>query len=211
MTTAKTHTDANALRHGLGGAMPTAAADAARRLSERADREGLAEVAYATFDSPLGTGVIAATERGVVRVALPNERLESTLARLASEISPRVLELPARLDRERRELDQYFAGSRREFDFELDWRLVPGGFYRRVLRATARRLPFGITASYGDVAAWAGNPRAHRAAGTALGRNPLPLVIPCPRVLRAGGELGNYGGGPEMKEFLLRLEGAVGD
>lgn len=204
-------TEEGALRRAFGTGVPDAAAEAAHRLAERAAREGLAEVAYASFDSPLGSGVIAATDRGVVKVALPNEGLESVLARLAADVSPRVLELPALLDRQRRELDEYFAGTRREFDFELDWRLVPSGFYRRVLRATARRLPFGVTASYGDVAAWAGNPRAHRAAGTALGRNPLPLAIPCHRVLRAGGEIGNYGGGPEMKEFLLRLEGAIGD
>ncbi|MGH2954010.1 MAG: methylated-DNA--[protein]-cysteine S-methyltransferase [Solirubrobacterales bacterium] len=207
MTTA----DANTIRRALRTDLCDAAADAALRLGERADREGLADVAYATFDSPLGTGVVAATGRGLVRVALPNERVDDVVARLAGDLSPRVFELPARLDRERRELDEYFAGRRQRFDVELDWRLVPAGFYRRVLRATARRLPFGLTASYGEVAAWAGNPRAHRAAGTALGRNPLPLVIPCHRVLRAGGEIGNYGGGPEMKEFLLRLEGAIGD
>jgi methylated-DNA-[protein]-cysteine S-methyltransferase len=207
MTTA----DASKIRRVLRADLTESAAGAARRLGERADREGLAEVAYATFDSPLGTGLVAATDRGVVRVALPNERPEDSVARLAERLSPRLLELPARLDRERRELDEYFAGRRHEFGFELDWRLVPTGFYRKVLRAAARKLPFGTTASYGEVAAWAGNPRAYRAAGTALASNPIPLVIPCHRVLRAGGEIGQYGGGPEMKEFLLRLEGAIGD
>jgi methylated-DNA-[protein]-cysteine S-methyltransferase len=204
-------TETNTIRRVLRAGLADAAADAATRLGEYAGSEGLADVAYATFDSPLGTGVIAATERGVVRVALPNERPEDSVARLAEDLSPRLLELPARLDAQRRELDEYFAGRRREFDFELDWRLVPTGFYRRVLRAAARRLPFGTTASYGEVAAWAGNARAYRAAGTALASNPIPLVIPCHRVLRAGGEIGQYGGGPEMKEFLLRLEGAIGD
>jgi methylated-DNA-[protein]-cysteine S-methyltransferase len=206
-----TTTDANTLRRVLHAGVPEAAADAADRLGPRADSEGLADVAYATFDSPLGPGLIAATERGVVRIALPNSRPDEAIDSIAQELSPRVLELPARLDSERRQLDEYFAGRRREFGFELDWRLVAPGFYRRVLRATSRRLPFGTTASYGDVAAWAGNPRAYRAAGTALATNPIPLVIPCHRVLRAGGDIGQYGGGPEMKEFLLRLEGAIGD
>ncbi|MGH2952195.1 MAG: methylated-DNA--[protein]-cysteine S-methyltransferase [Solirubrobacterales bacterium] len=205
-----TKTDANTISRALRADVSDAAADAALRLGERADREGLVDVAYATFDSPIGTGLVAASDRGVIRVALPSERLDDTIARLAGDVSPRMLELPARLDRERRELDEYFEGRRREFDFELDWRLVPTGFYRRVLRAASRRLPFGTTASYGEVAAWAGNPRAYRAAGTALSSNPIPIVIPCHRVLRAGGEIGQYGGGPKMKEFLLRLEGAIG-
>ena len=144
-----------------------------------------------------------------MRVALPNEGARRPLERLAADVSPRILELPGRLDEARRELDEYFAGRRREFDLELDWRLVRPGFYGRVLRETAK-LPFGVTTSYGEIAARAGNPRAYRAAGTALGHNPIPLVVPCHRVLRAGGELGDYGGGPEMKEFLLRLEGAIG-
>lgn len=183
---------------------------AARRVVERAEREGLVDVAYATLDTPLGVAAVAATERGLVRVMLPNESLDETVERIAS-ISPRVLELPARLDDERRQLDEYFAGRRREFDLPLDWRLTPTGFYRRVLRAAARKLPYGSTASYGDVAGWAGSPRAYRAAGSALGSNPIPIVVPCHRVLRAGGALGQYGGGPEMKAFLLRLEGAISE
>ena len=202
--------DVKTIRNVLGASLATDATDAARRLAERASREGLAEVAYATYDSPVGTGTIAATDRGVVAIVLPNRRLEDVLSELAEAISPRLLELPARLDEARRELDEYFAGSRREFDLRLDWRLVTPGFYSRVLQATAK-LPFGTTATYGEIAAEAGNPRAYRAAGSALGHNPIPLVIPCHRVLRAGGEIGNYGGGPEMKEFLLRLEGAIGE
>jgi methylated-DNA-[protein]-cysteine S-methyltransferase len=191
------------------GAPPEESEAAARRLAERADREGLAEVAYATVDTPLGTGMVAATSRGLLRVMLPTDSPERVLEQISVQVTPRLLELPARLDRERRELDEYFRGRRESFDLELDWRLTPAGFYRKVLRAAVRRLPFGVTASYGEVAAWAGNPRAYRAAGTALAANPIPIVVPCHRVLRAGGALGQYGGGPEMKEWLLRLEGAI--
>jgi methylated-DNA-[protein]-cysteine S-methyltransferase len=204
-----TSKDERAIRKALAIDESEAAA-AADVLAERADREGLVDVAYATLDTPLGVAVVAATERGLLRVALPGEPLEPTLERIAT-VSPRVLELPARLDRERRELDEYFTGRRERFDLDLDWRLTPSGFYRTVLRTALRKLPFGVTASYGEVAAWAGSPRAHRAAGSALGANPLPIVVPCHRVLRAGGKIGQYGGGPEMKEWLLRLEGALGD
>jgi methylated-DNA-[protein]-cysteine S-methyltransferase len=191
------------------GATGEEAEAAARRLAERADREGLAEVVYAPFDTPLGAGLVAGSSRGVLRVMLPNDEPERVLEQIATRVTPRVLELPARLDRERRELDEYFQGRRESFDLELDWRLIPAGFYRKVLRAAARKLPFGVTASYGEVAAWAGSPRAYRAAGTALASNPIPIVVPCHRVVRAGGELGQYGGGPEMKAWLLRLEGAI--
>lgn len=182
--------------------------DFAAWLAERADSEGLLDVAYAPMDTPLGTGLVAATRRGLVRVALPNERLEDVLARIAERVSPRVMELPARLDDARRELDEYFEGRRHDFDLRLDWRLARDGFCRNVLRATAR-VPFGQTITYSEAAARAGNPRAQRAAGNALGSNPIPIVVPCHRVIRTGGQLGNYGGGPEMKRFLLHLEGAV--
>ena len=192
----------------LGGDTGELAARAAARLAERADAEGLVDVAYASYDSPLGTGHIAATARGLVSIGLPNLEADAFLDQLASGVSPRVLELPARLDGARRELDEYFEGHRREFDLELDWRLVRSRFSSRVLHETAK-LPFGATSTYGEVAARAGNPRAYRAAGTALGHNPIPIVVPCHRVLRSGGVLGQYGGGPEMKRFLLRLEGAI--
>lgn len=182
--------------------------DFVERLIERADEEGLLDVTYATLDTPLGTALVAATPRGVVRVALPNEDAERVISELAEDVSPRVLEYPARLDQARRELDQYFEGRREAFELRLDWRLSHPGFYRRVLRATSR-VPFGEVITYGDAAKRAGNPRAFRAAGTALGSNPIPIVVPCHRVIRAGGEIGNYGGGPEMKRFLLELEGAV--
>jgi methylated-DNA-[protein]-cysteine S-methyltransferase len=178
------------------------------RLAARANQEGLVDVAYATVDTPLGTGLVAATPRGLVRVALPNEPVENVLAQLAEGVSPRVLEFPTRLDEARRELDEYFEGRRDRFDLPLDWRLSHPGFYRRVLRATAR-VPFGEVITYGEAAGRAGNPRAFRAAGTALGSNPIPIVVPCHRVIRAGGAIGNYGGGPQMKRFLLELEGAL--
>jgi methylated-DNA-[protein]-cysteine S-methyltransferase len=200
--------DAKQITRVLGGGLDDQAARAAERLAARADREGLVDVAYASFDSPLGTGQVATTERGIVSIALPTFGQQSFLDQLV-EVSPRVLEIPKRLDRARRELDQYFQGRRREFELELDWQLVRSEFSSRVLHETAK-LPYGVTASYGEVAARAGNSRAFRAAGTALGHNPIPIVVPCHRVLRAGGVLGNYGGGPEMKAFLLRLEGAIG-
>lgn len=187
-----------------------ASATAAERLAQEAERAGLAEVAYAAYESPLGTGWVAATERGVVSIALPNRELDEFAQRLALAISPRILELPGRLDQALRELDEYFEGARRKFELQLDWRLVTSDFSSRVLHETAK-VPFGVTASYAEVAGRAGNPRAYRAAGSALGRNPIPLVVPCHRVLQSGGRLGEYGGGPEMKEWLLRMEGAIAD
>ena len=143
--------DAKQISRVLGGVEADDAARAAQRFAERAEREGLVEVAYASFDSPLGTGHVATTERGIVSVALPNFGEQSFLEQLTG-ISPRVLELPARLDRARRELDQYFEGSRREFELELDWQLVRSKFASRVLHETAK-LPYGVTTSYGEVAA----------------------------------------------------------
>jgi methylated-DNA-[protein]-cysteine S-methyltransferase len=178
------------------------------RLVARADAEGMLDVAYATLDTPLGTAMVAATPRGLVRLALPNEDFDRVLTSLAADVSPRVLEYPARLDEARRELDQYFEHRRDRFELPLDWRLSHPGFYRRVLKATSG-VPFGEVITYGDAATRAGNARAFRAAGTALGSNPIPIVVPCHRVIRAGGGIGNYGGGPEMKRFLLELEGAV--
>jgi methylated-DNA-[protein]-cysteine S-methyltransferase len=185
-----------------------AAAEVARRFAERAASEGAAEISYATVDTPVGIASVAATSRGVLSVGLPSEAVDDFLDRLAERVSPRIVEAPATLDGARRELDEYFSGRRQSFDLPLDWRLVPGGFYSKVLRATSR-LPFGITATYGEIAAKAGNPRAHRAAGTALGSNPLPIVVPCHRIVRSGGDPGNYGGGPELKKWLLRLEGSL--
>lgn len=181
--------------------------DALMKLAERADAEGLLDVAYAKVDSPFGPLLAAATERGLVRVGLPGQEEDELLADLAARVSPRVLEAPSRLDEARRELDLYFEGRLREFDLPLDWRLS-GDFRRRVLRSIAR-IPYGETRTYAEVAASAGNRRAVRAAGSACGSNPIPIVVPCHRVLRTGGGVGGYAGGPEMKSALLELEGAL--
>lgn len=171
-----------------------------------ADTTGLVDVAYATFDSPVGTLVLAATDRGLVRVAYLNGRgLDEVLEELARKVSPRVLGVPRRLDEGRRELEQYFAGRRTGFELPLDWRLTHG-FGRRVLEATAR-IPYGSVSTYKQVAAEAGSPRGSRAAGNALGANPLPIVVPCHRVLHSTGGLGGYTGGLERKELLLGVEG----
>jgi methylated-DNA-[protein]-cysteine S-methyltransferase len=186
---------------------PVDATEAMTRFRERAASEGLLDVAYATVDSPLGTLTVAATPRGLVALGLPNRAPEDVAQELASRISPRVLEVPARLDPVRRELDLYFAGELHDFDLPLDWQLSRG-FRLEVLRQTAR-IPYGSTLSYKQIAARAGSERAVRAAGSALGANPIPIVVPCHRVLRTGGALGGYGGGLPMKESLLRLEGAL--
>jgi methylated-DNA-[protein]-cysteine S-methyltransferase len=180
----------------------------ADRFAATAEADGLLDVAYATLDSPVGELTIAATPRGLVRVGLPNEGTERVLDRLARDVSPRILEAPRRLDGARRELDEYFEGRRRSFDLPLDWQLASRGFYSKVLHQLVR-VPFGETATYGEMARRAGNARASRAAGTACGSNPIPVIVPCHRVVRSGGALGNYGGGVDMKRFLLELEGAV--
>ena len=194
------------LRQGVSVAVGDAG-EAARRVSDRAADEGLADVSYAPVDSPFGTLLLAATKRGLVRVAFPEEDTDSVLERLARRLSPRIVEAPSRLDRARRELEEYFSGRRHEFELALDWRLV-GPFGRRVLRVTSE-IPYGGVLSYAEVALDAGSPRGSRAAGNALGSNPIPIVIPCHRVLRTGGALGGYGGGLERKRWLLELEGAL--
>ena len=157
--------------------------------------------------------LVVGTERGILRVAFPHRKgtgtreWEALLDEIADVVSPRVLEAPERLDDVRRQLDDYFEGRRREFDLPLDWRLTKG-FQGKAIHQIAR-IPYGKTISYGELAARAGNPRAFRAAGTACGANPLPPIVPCHRVLPAGGGVGNYGGGPEMKRALLELEGAL--
>jgi methylated-DNA-[protein]-cysteine S-methyltransferase len=177
-------------------------------IAERAAEEGLIDVAYASVDSPLGPLVVAATPKGLVRVSYSEFRGEDdVLEDLARRVSPRVLEAPARLDDVRRELDEYFEGRRERFDTPIDWSHL-AGFTREVLRATAK-IPFGDVSTYAGVAEAAGSPRAVRAAGNALGANPMPVIVPCHRVLRTGGALGGYTGGLERKEFLLRLEGRL--
>jgi methylated-DNA-[protein]-cysteine S-methyltransferase len=178
------------------------------RLTARAAEEGLLDVAYAKTDSPFGPLLLATTPKGLVRVGLPNQDADELLVDLAERVSPRVLEAPAKLDEARREFDLYFDGKLEHFDLPIDWQLSEG-FRLRVLRAIAR-IPYGETRSYTEMATRAGNERAVRAAGTACGRNPIPLVVPCHRVLRTGGALGGYGGGLPMKEALLELEGSDG-
>jgi methylated-DNA-[protein]-cysteine S-methyltransferase len=173
-------------------------------LRERAAAEGLLDVAYATADCPFGTLLLARTPQGLVRIGLPNEDPEELLAELAGRISPRVLEAPAGLDQERRELDDYFAGRRHSFELPIDWQLSHG-FHLRARREIAA-IPYGETRTYTDLAREAGNERAVRAAGSACSRNPIPLVVPCHRVLRSDGSLGGYAGGLEMKEKLLQME-----
>lgn len=178
-------------------------------FAERAADENLLDVAYAWTDSPIGPLLLAATPVGLVRVGFGNtEDADVVLQDLADRVSPRVLEVPRRLDDVRRELDEYFDGERREFDVPLDWRLANAGFRRRALEAIAR-IPYGSVKSYREIAVEAGNERAVRAAGTACGSNPIPVVVPCHRVLRSGGGLGGYGGGLDKKVQLLSLEGVL--
>jgi methylated-DNA-[protein]-cysteine S-methyltransferase len=185
--------------------------DHVRRLRERlalaADTEGILDVAYRTIDSPVGTLLLAATDRGLVRVAYSSEDHDDVLQNLARRISPRILEAPARLEAAARELDEYFLGRRHGFDVPIDWSLS-SGFRNTVLRHLPD-IQYGHTASYSTVAQLAGNPKALRAVGTACATNPLPVIIPCHRVVRADGTLGGYLGGIENKRTLLALESAA--
>jgi methylated-DNA-[protein]-cysteine S-methyltransferase len=186
------------------------AAAAAAAFLDRAGRDGLIDVAYAVVDSPVGELLVAGTRRGLVRIAYgENMPHDKVLLELAEDVSPRVLEAPARLDAIRRQLDEYFEGRRTDFDLTLDWRLSHG-FKRRVLGHTAR-IPYGRVSTYKTLAGAAGSPRGARAAGNALGANPIPIVVPCHRVLHSGGGLGGYGGGLDRKQFLLKLEGVLGE
>jgi methylated-DNA-[protein]-cysteine S-methyltransferase len=188
-----------------GGPPPAATLE---RFPERAAGEGLLDVAYATAETPVGELLLASTPRGLVRVAYVDWfPADGVLEELARRVSPRVLEAPSRLDEVRRELDEYFEGTRRRFELRLD-RALLGPFARRVLGRTAR-IPYGQVSTYARVAAAAGSPRASRAAGNALARNPIPIVIPCHRVLRSGGAMGGYAGGLDRKARLLELEGAL--
>jgi len=184
--------------------MTTTTERAIERFRAAAAAEGLLDVAYASADSPFGTLLLAQTPRGLVRVGLPNQDREELLEELAAKVSPRLLEAPSQLDEARRELDRYFAGELREFDLPVDWALSHG-FRQQVLQGIAA-IPYGETRTYTEMAAGAGNPRAVRAAGSACGSNPTPLVVPCHRVLRLSGGLGGYAGGLAMKESLLELE-----
>lgn len=191
------------------GSHAKASKEAAQRLVPGAAAAGLLDVAYAEADSPFGRLLVARTRRGLVRLAYPNEDREGVLAELAQRVSPRLLESSSELDDVRRQLDAYFSQEREEFDLEIDYALTQG-FFRKVLRATAR-IPYGELSTYRGVATRAGSPRASRAAGNALGSNPIPIVVPCHRVIQTTGGLGGYTGGLDRKVFLLELEGSALD
>ncbi len=179
------------------------AAEAAARFAATAP----ADVDYAVVDTPVGRLVAARTQRGLARLAYEDYNgLDAVLEALADRLSPRILERPARLDDVRRQLDEYFSGQRKDFDLPIDLAVVRGEFGRRILQA-CRTIPFGAVSTYRDMATRAGSAGAVRAAGNALGANPIPIVVPCHRVLRTGGGLGGYTGGVQRKEQLLRLEG----
>jgi methylated-DNA-[protein]-cysteine S-methyltransferase len=192
---------------------PDATADAVAvdllhaRLIAAASRDGLVDVAYRTIDTPIGPLLLAATDAGLVRVAFENEGHDAVLEDLAGRVSPRVLRAPSRLDPVAREIDEYFARRRRAFDVPLDLRLSHG--FRREVLAALREIDYGATASYADVAAATGHPRAMRAVGSACRTNPLPIVVPCHRVIRSDGSEGNYAGGVAVKHALLTLESAA--
>ena len=194
----------DSLETALRGSSTDPTADLAAALA-RADAEGLVDVAYAQTDSPIGPLLVAATPAGLVRLAFQREARDDVLEELAERISPRVIEAPARVDEIRRELDEYFDGRRDHFDLPLDWRLS-SGFRRTVLETLYADVAFGHTVSYLELATMVGNPKASRAVGTAMATNPIPVVVPCHRVLRAGGQLGGYGGGLPAKVRLLELE-----
>jgi methylated-DNA-[protein]-cysteine S-methyltransferase len=203
----KTKRETNGRRPAGGGAKRDRKTEAAvATFTEIAAAEGLLDIAYATTDSPFGPLLLARTPTGLVRVGLPSEDADAMLVDLSQRISPRVLESPAALDEERRELDRYFAGKLDRFELPIDWQLSHG-FHRRA-REGMVAIPYGETRTYTELARGAGNERAVRAAGSACARNPIPLIVPCHRVLRSDGSLGGYAGGLPMKEGLLELEGA---
>jgi methylated-DNA-[protein]-cysteine S-methyltransferase len=177
------------------------------RLAVAAERDGVLDVAHRTLDTPVGELLIAATPEGVVRVAYAVEDHDAVLHQLAARVSPRLLRAPARLDPLARQLDEYFAGRRRRFEVAIDWRLS-AGFRRAVLHHLASDVGYGQTASYATLARLAGSPKAVRAVGTACATNPLPVVVPCHRVVRSDGAMGGYLGGPDAKRTLLALEAA---
>jgi methylated-DNA-[protein]-cysteine S-methyltransferase len=177
-----------------------------RRLERDAQKADLLDVGYRTLDTPLGSLLLAATPVGLVRVAYASEGHETVLNTLAEKVSPRILRAPARLDGAAREIDEYFAGTRTQFDLPLDLRLADG--FRRQVIEHLRDIGYGHRESYAAVAAAIGRPRAVRAVGSACARNPLPLVVPCHRVVRTDGSIGQYVGGADAKQTLLTLEAA---
>ena len=185
----------------------TSLADLRDRLAAQAQHAGILDVAYRTIDTPVGELLVAATERGVLRIAYSREGHDAVLESIADLVSPRVLRAPARLEDAARELDEYFAGQRHAFDLPLDMQLARG--FRRIVLDRLADIAYGSTASYGALAVAAGSPAAVRAVGTACARNPLPVVVPCHRVVRSDGSLGQYVGGPDAKRTLLTLEQAA--
>lgn len=176
------------------------------RLAETAQQDGVLDVAYRTVDSPVGPLLLAATDAGLVRVAFESENHDAVLQLLADRISPRILGARSRLDTQARQLEEYFGGRRQSFDLPLDWRLSAG--FRRAVLSHLREIGYGHTASYAAVARLAGNPKAVRAAASACATNPLPVVVPCHRVIYSDGRPGRYRGGEAAKLALLTLEGA---
>ena len=177
------------------------------RLVAAAERDGVLDVAYRTIATPVGELLLAGTGRGLVRVAFPRQGHDEVLASLAQTVSPRILRAPGRLDQASRQLGEYFDGRRTVFDLPLDFRLATG--FRRAVLAHLPAIPYGRTESYAQVAAATGSPKAVRAVGTACARNPLPVVVPCHRVVRSDGTAGGYAGGPDAKHVLLTLESAA--
>jgi len=200
-------TDVSAMLADLTTVGPEALEKLHVALEDAADREGILDVAYRTIDTPVGSLLLAATRAGLVRVAFDSQDHDVVLEQLASMVSPRILRAPKRLDPVAREIDEYFAGRRTSFDVPLDFVLSTG--FRRSVLEHLPQIAYGRTESYADVARTVGNPKAVRAVGSACATNPMPVVIPCHRVLRTDGTLGGYVGGPEAKAALLDLEAAA--
>ena len=188
-------------------ALPGQLAGLHARLAAAAQRDGILDVAYRVIETPVGSLLVAATETGLVRVAYATENHDAVLQSLADRISPRILAAPSRLDHVARELEEYFGGHRRRFDVPLDWRLSAG--FRSTVLHHLPEIGYGQTASYAAVARLAGHPKAVRAVGSACATNPLPVIVPCHRVVRSDGGMGGYLGGAEAKSILLTLEAAA--
>jgi methylated-DNA-[protein]-cysteine S-methyltransferase len=182
-------------------------ADLRARLAERAEQEAVLDIAYRVVDSPIGPLLVATTAVGLLRVAFEREDHDTVLDQLAGQVSPRIMRLPARTDDVARQLDEYFAGRRHTFDVPLDLQLVTG--FRRTVISHLPDIAYGSTASYKAVAELAGNPAAVRAVGSACSHNPVPVVVPCHRVVRSDGSIGNYLGGVDAKAALIALESAA--
>jgi methylated-DNA-[protein]-cysteine S-methyltransferase len=174
------------------------------KLVEAAERQGVLDIAYGTVDTPVGSLLLAATADGLLRVAYEREGHGTVLERLAALVSPRILRAPQRLEQPRRQIEEYFVGARTRFELRLDYRLSKG--FRRVVLSNLQHIDYGATKSYAQVAVDSGSPRAVRAVGSACATNPLPVVLPCHRVIRSDGSLGQYVGGADAKEKLLTME-----